>query len=77
MLLCLRLGFDVSNQDYVVNKQLQVPVNAGDNLCHQVPPGNTLNNAITYIHYIMPTIWWMGTRKKMAEVHIDLQNMQD
>lgn len=42
----------INQRGLVDNEQLQVPENAGENLCHQILHGVALDNAIPYIHYI-------------------------
>ena len=48
MTLCLRRGFS-SQGGFVSNELSQVPVHAGEDLCHQIQHYYTLNKAIPYI----------------------------
>ena len=57
------------------DEQSKVPVNADQNYCHQIPHYDTLDNVVSCIQYILPTMLCMEI-KKMLNKQIDIQNIQ-
>ena len=60
---------------FVGDEQSQVPVNADQNYCNQIPHYDTPDNVISCIQYILPTMLCMEI-KKMLNKQTDIQNIQ-